>query len=302
MDNAKRKPSEYKQPELKASDPELVVEADSVSSGLSMSGEIEDVAHLHEVAEPDSAVAVSNPELQHISGLSVLTRYLLENESQVFWLFASVLLTWLGVWFHDTHGMLTWSSGPICFLAFAISLFTPLVCLAVLFCKPNSIERPLLTTISFVAMLFWNQVPAVSCFTLMLFRFNKASRTLGIAVLTGLQIAVLCLFPFFFGPSEELDHLRTAAYNLSIWKVTGWSEPRCTLTLREEFPIAPFVNFGKIHWRMKDTRSPESAVILPVDSTHVAVLINRFSHYHRTVVDLTVKNLPIQVEAIPGER
>lgn len=144
-------------------------------------------------------------------------------------------------------------------------------------------------------------MPTVSFFALMLFRFNKASRALGIAVLTGLQIAVFFLFPFFFGPSEELDHLRTAGYNLSICKVTAGSEPRVTLTLMEEFPIAPFVNFGKIHWRMKDTRSPESAVILPVDATHVAVLINRFSHYHRTVVDLTVKNLPIKVETIPAE-
>ena len=145
-------------------------------------------------------------------------------------------------------------------------------------------------------------MPAVSCFALMLFRFKGASRVLGIVVLSALQIGVLCLFPQFFGPREELDHLQTAAYNLRIYRITAQSEPRCTLTLMEEFPLTPLVNFGKIHWRMKDTRSPQSAVILPVDATHVAVLINRFSRYHRTVVDLTVKNLPINVETNSGQR
>lgn len=268
MDNAERKPSEYKQPELK-------------------------------VSEPDLSAAVSNPEPRRRSALTI---YLLENESQVFWLFASALLTWLGVWFHDTHGMLTWSSEWIGYLAFSMSLLAPLFCLPILVCKPNKFERPFLTIVSFVAMLFWNQVLAVSCLVLMPFRFKGASRTLGIAVLSGLQIGVLCSNSLFFGPIKELDHLKTAAYDLSLCQVTADSEPRCTLTLMEELPIGPFVNFGKIHWRMKDTKSPESAVILPVDSTHVAVLINRFSHYHRTVVDLTVKNLPINVETIPAER
>lgn len=274
MDNADRKPSEWKQPELKVSDPGLV-------------------------AKPDILPSASMTNGEH---LSALTTYMLANESQFYWLCASALLTWLGVWFHDTHGMLTWTSEPISFLTFAIGLLSPIACIPILFCKPNRLERPLLTIVSFVAMLFWNQVPTVSFFALMLFRFNKASRAVGIAVLTGLQIAVLCLFPFFFGPRDELDHLQTAGYNLSIYRITTNSEPRCTLTLMEEIPVAPLVNFGKIHWRMKDTRSPQSAVILPVDATHVAVLINRFSHYHRAVVDLTVKNLPIYVETTPAEK
>ncbi|MBP9090265.1 hypothetical protein KBI23_04495 [bacterium] len=261
MDNADRKPSEWTQSELKVSDPELVAKSDILPSALIASGDIDEVALPLRVDETNSAALLSKPEPQQKSHLSALTTYMLENESQFYWLFASALLTWLGVWFHDTHGMLTWTSGPICFLTFAIGLLSPIACIPILFCKPNRYERPLLTIVSFVAMLFWNQVPTVSFFALMLFRFRKASRTLGIAVLTGLQIAVFFLLPFFFGPSEELDHLRTAGYNLSICKVT-----------------------------------------LPVDATHVAVLVNRFSHYHRTVVDLTVKNLPIQVETIPAEK
>ncbi len=302
MDNADRKPSEWKQPELKVSDPELVAKPDILSSALITSGDIDEVALPQRVDETNSPALLSKPEPQQKSHLSTLTTYILENESQFCWLFASVLLTWLGVWFHDTHGMLTWSSEWIAYLVFSMSLFAPLFCLPILVFRPNRLERPLLTILSFVAMLFWNQVPTVSIFALMLFRFKKASRTLGIAVLTGLQIAVFYLHPFFFGPIKELDHLKTAAYDLSLCQVTADSEPRCTLTLIEEFPVGPLVNFGKIHWRMKDTRSPESAVILPVDSTHVAVLVNRFSHYHRTVVDLTVKNLPIQVETIPAEK
>ncbi len=302
MDQADLNVPEWKQPELKVSDPELVVEPDGASSALTTSGDFP-VASAQSLAAASSDLAsTSKPEIQQKSRLNALTIYMLENESQFYWLCASALLTILGIWFHDIHGMLTWSSGPISFLSFAISLFSPVACILILFCKPNRYERPLLTLVSFVSMLFWNQVLTISCLMLMPFRFKGASRTLGIAVLSGLQIGVLCLFPLFFGPIAELDHLQTADHNLSLYQVTANSEPRCTLTLMEEFPVAPLVNFGKIHWRMKDTRSPKSAVILPVDSTHVAILVNRFSHYHRTVVDLTVKNLPITVETMPAER
>lgn len=302
MDNAERKPSDWKQSELKVSDPDIVAKADGMPSALAASVDSDLAMRTPRVADFDPSALINCMEASQKSRLSLLTTYLLENESQVYWLFASALLTWLGVWFHDTHGMLTWLSEWIAYLVFSMSLFAPLFCLPILVFRPNRLERPLLTILSFVAMLFWNQVPTVSIFALMLFRFKKASRTLGIAVLTGLQIAVFYLHPFFFGPIKELDHLKTAAYDLSLCQVTADSEPRCTLTLIEEFPVGPLVNFGKIHWRMKDTRSPESAVILPVDATHVAVLINRFSHYHRTVVDLTVKNRPIKVETIPAEK
>lgn len=293
---------EWKQPELKVSDPELVVEPDGMSGALTTSGNCLEALVPSDTADGADLASISKPEIPQRSRLEALTIYLLENESQFYWLCASALLTWVGVWFHDTHGMLLWSSEWAGMVFFYTSLLAPLYCVPFLFLKPNKFERPLLTIAAFFSLLFWNLVLTISCLTLMPFRFKGASRALGIAVLTGLQIGVLCLFPFFGGPRDDLDRLQSPDFNLSLVQIKSIWEPRCTLLLMQEYPVGPFLTFGKVHWRMIDTRSPESAVILPVDATHVAVLINRFSHYHRTVVDLTVKNLPIYVENIPAER
>lgn len=81
----------------------------------------------------------------------------------------------------------------------------------------------------------------------MLFLFKGASRILAIEVLTGLQIGVFYLYPFFFGPRDELDHLRFVDRWLQSQYLPHYCilRARCTLALMEEFPVAPFVNFGK---------------------------------------------------------
>ncbi len=293
---------EWKQPELKVFDPEPVVEPDGTSGALTTSGDCLEAVVPSDTAVGADLASISKPEIPQRSRLEALTIYMLENESQFYWLCASALLTILGIWFHDIHGILLWSSPPFSFLCFAISLFAPLFCISILFCQPNKFERPLITIMSFIGLLFWNQVVTISCLMLMPFRFKNASRSLGIAVLSGLQIGVFFLYPFFGGPVAVQDELYTAGCNLRLCQVKTLLDRRSTLTLEEDIPVGPFLTFGKVHWRMIDTRSPESAVILPVDATHVAVLINRFSHYHRTVVDLTVKNLPIKVETIPADR
>lgn len=307
MDQADLNVPELKQPELKVSGPELVVESDGTSGALTTSAltTSEDCLEALVASNTEGSADLAStkkPESPQGLRLTALTTYMLENESQFYWLCASALLTWVGVWFHDTHGMLLWSSERAGMVFFYTSLLAPLFCVPFLFLKPNKFERPLLTIAAFFSLLFWNLVLTISCLTLMPFRFKGASRALGIAVLTGLQIGALCLFPFFGGPRDDLDRLQSPDFNLSLVQIKSIREPRCTLFLMQEYPLGPWLNFGKTHWRMLDTRSPESAVILPVDATHVAVLINRFSHYHRTVVDLTVKNLPIYVETMPAER
>jgi hypothetical protein len=301
MEQADVNVPEWKQPELKVSDPELVVEPDGSSGALTTSGDCAD-AFGQIVVETRAAAIPLNQEITQMSGVSAFSAYMLENESQFYWLCASALLTVLGIWFHNIHGILIWSSPLFSLLCFAISLFAPLFCISILFCQPNKIERPLLTIVSFIGLLFWNQVVTISCLMLMPFRFKNASRSLGIAALSGLQIGVFFLYPLLGGPITVQDELHTAGYNLRLCQVKTLLDRRSTLTLEEDIPVGPFLTFGKVHRRMIDTRAPQSAVILPVDATHVAVLINRFSHYHRTVVDLTVKNLPIYVENIPAER
>ncbi len=307
MDQADLNVPEWKQPELKVSDPELVVEPDGTSGALTTSA-LPTSEDCPEALVPsnteDSAdlVSTSKSETPQRSRLNALTTYMLENESQFYWLSASALLTILGIWFHDIHGILLWSSPLFSFLCFAVSLFAPLFCISILFCQPNKFERPIITIVSFIGLLFWNQVVTISCLMLMPFRFKNASRPLGIAVLSGLQIGVFFLYPFLGGPVAVQDELHAAGYNLRLCQVKTLLDRRSTLTLEEDIPVGPFLIFGKVHWRMIDTREPKSAAILPVDATHVAVLINRFSHYHRTVVDLTVKNLPIYVETMPTER
>ncbi len=302
MDQADLNVPEWKQPELKVSDPELVVEPDGTSGALTTSGDCLEAVVPSDTEDSADLASNSKPEIPQRSRLEALTIYLLENESQFYWLCASALLTILGIWFHNIHGIMLWSSSVFSFLCFAISLFAPLFCISILFCQPNKFERPLLTIVSSIGLLFWNQVVTISCLMLMPFRFKNASRSLGIAALSGLQIGVFFLYPFLGGPITVLDELHTAGYNLRLCQVKTILDRRSTLTLEEDIPVAPFLTFGKVHWRMIDTRSPKSAVLLPVDATHVAVLINRFSHYHRAVVDLTVKNLPIYVENIPAER
>lgn len=302
MDRENRQSSEWKQPELKVSDPELVVKPDGMSGALTTSEDYLEAMVPSDAEDSADLASTSKPEIPQRSRLNDLTIYMLENESQFYWLCASALLTILGIWFHDIHGILLLSSPPLSFLCFALSLFAPLFCISILFCQPNKFERPLITIVSFIGLLFWNQVVTISCLMLMPFRFKNASRPLGIAVLSGLQIGVIFLYPFLGGPVAVHDELHTAGYNLRLCQVKTLLDKRSTLTLEEDIPVVPFLTFGKVHWRMIDTRAPKSAVILPVDATHVAILINRFSHYHRTVVDLTVKNLPIYVETMPAER
>lgn len=233
---------------------------------------------------------------------SKLTTYMLENESQIFWLCASALFVVLGIWFHDVHGWFRWTSPIFSICCLLLSFLSPLCCIAVLFCKPNKLEGPVLSLAAFVSLLFWNQVVTVSALMLMPFRFKGANRALGIAILSGLQIGVIFLYPQFAGFVQVKDRLQSRAYDLELCQHKMPLDSSVTLTLQEDIAVGPFLTFAKVHWRMIDSRVPRSVSILPIDATHVAILVDRFSHYHRTVVDLTVKNLPIMIETIPKER
>ncbi len=249
----------------------------------------------------ETGVAASVSAVTRRTPYSALIAFMLENESQIYWLCASALLVVLGIWFHNIHGRFEFSSPVVSICLLLVSFLSPLYCLVVLFLKPNKLEGPLLSLCAFIGLLFWNQVVAVSCLMVMPFRFKGSSRALGVASLSGLQIGAIFLYPLFAGPIELKDQLKYGAHDLQLCQIKMALDHRVTLTLQEDVPVGPFLTFSKVHWRMVDTRTPKSLAILPIDDTHVAILINRFSHYHRSVVDLTVKNLPIKFEKIEGE-
>lgn len=293
---------EWKQPELKDSGPQLVESEAPSKSELAFSDARGDGLDLAEVIAPES----STEQVFHKSNLSALTTYMLKNESQFYWLCASTLLTVLAIWFHDIHGFLIWSSFKFNFYAYFVSLLAPFCGIFLLLNKSHRFERPLLSISAFVFMLFWNMLPAITCLILMPFRFSGfdrgIGRAMGVTMLLGLQTTAILLFPFTDDTGRVESRLYSENYDLYLRRTNPVLDHRIEIIVAEEYPVGPLLNFAKVHWRMFDTRSPKSAVLLPIDATHVAVLVNRFSSYHRSVIDLSVKNLPIRVETMPAEK
>ena len=304
MDKSDWKSPEHKVPELKES-PELFVD-DSPMELTTTADEVSTADENRELPASSadlSSIDLSSPNLSRAGqrpAFNNLTTYMLENESQIFWLCASALMVVIGVWFHDVHGRFFWNA-QISNFCQVLTLLSPLCALAVLFSKPNKFERPLLALGAFVSLLFWNQVATVSCLIVMPFRFKGANRAVGRAILLGLQTAVIFFSPLFSDVVQVEDRLKNDTYDLFLCQHKTPFKA-VTFTLEEHVPIGPFFYFGKVHWRMVDTREPKSLSIVPIDDSHVAVLVNRFSHYHRSEIDLTKKNVPIKFEKIEGER
>lgn len=107
---------------------------------------------------------------------SSLSQFLLLNERNLFWLFVASCLVFIANWFLATHGFFEIENDRLRLLLTAVSMFSPVIGIIMLFSQDCRNEVPIVATLVFISLLLMWQTATITCFAIMLFCWTNKSR------------------------------------------------------------------------------------------------------------------------------
>lgn len=230
------------------------------------------------------------------SSKSSLSQFLLLNERNLFWLFVASCLVFIANWFLATHGFFEIENDRLRLLLTAVSMFSPVIGIIMLFSQDCRNEVPIVATLVFISLLLMWPTATITCFAIMLFCWTNKSRALGIGILLIVQVfAGLLLLTEKKEAHQivEIARLSMPKHELVLRGLTKDGTYCTSLALQEDYPVIPGLRLVKTFYRLKDDEydyKKELFSLSPVDDSHAGLVIQHGPRSQRVVVDLTIKN------------
>lgn len=227
---------------------------------------------------------------------SSLSQFLLLNERNLFWLFVASCLVFIANWFLATHGFFEIENDRLRLLLTAVSMFSPVIGIIMLFSQDCRNEVPIVATLVFISLLLMWPTATITCFAIMLFCWTNKSRALGIGILLIVQVfAGLLLLTEKKEAHQivEIARLSMPKHELVLRGLTKDGTYCTSLALQEDYPVIPGLRLVKTFYRLKDDEydyKKELFSLSPVDDSHAGLVIQHGPRSQRVVVDLTIKN------------
>ncbi len=227
---------------------------------------------------------------------SSLSQFLLLNERNLFWLFVASCLVFIANWFLATHGFFEIENDRLRLLLTAVSMFSPVIGIIMLFSQDCRNEVPIVATLVFISLLLMWPTTTITCFAIMLFCWTNKSRALGIGILLIVQVfAGLLLLTEKKEAHQivEIARLTMPKHELVLRGLTKDGTYCTSLALQEDYPVIPGLRLVKTFYRLKDDEydyKKELFSLSPVDDSHAGLVIQHGPRSQRVVVDLTIKN------------
>ena len=227
---------------------------------------------------------------------SSLSQFLLLNERYLFWLFVASCLVFIANWFLATHGFFEIENDRLRLLLTAVSMFSPVIGIIMLFSQDCRNEVPIVATLVFISLLLMWPTATITCFAIMLFCWTNKSRALGIGILLIVQVfAGLLLLTEKKEAHQivEIARLSMPKHELVLRGLTKDGTYCTSLALQEDYPVIPGLRLVKTFYRLKDDEydyKKELFSLSPVDDSHAGLVIQHGPRSQRVVVDLTIKN------------
>ena len=227
---------------------------------------------------------------------SSLSQFLLLNERNLFWLFVASCLVFIANWFLATHGFFEIENDRLRLLLTAVSMFSPVIGIIMLFSQDCRNEVPIVATLVFISLLLMWPTATITCFAIMLFCWTNKSRALGIGILLIVQVfAGLLLLTEKKEAHQivEIARLTMPKHELVLRGLTKDGTYCTSLALQEDYPVIPGLRLVKTFYRLKDDEydyKKELFSLSPVDDSHAGLVIQHGPRSQRVVVDLTIKN------------
>lgn len=227
---------------------------------------------------------------------SSLSQFLLLNERNLFWLFVASCLVFIANWFLATHGFIEIENDRLRLLLTAVSMFSPVIGIIMLFSQDCRNEVPIVATLVFISLLLMWPTATITCFAIMLFCWTNKSRALGIGILLIVQVfAGLLLLTEKKEAHQivEIARLTMPKHELVLRGLTKDGTYCTSLALQEDYPVIPGLRLVKTFCRLKDDEydyKKELFSLSPVDDSHAGLVIQHGPRSQRVVVDLTIKN------------
>jgi hypothetical protein len=229
---------------------------------------------------------------------SRLHQLLVTNESGFFWLFCAASLIFVANWFFGTHGYFQFNDARLNVLLHAVSIFSPVIGVLLLFSDDCRDSVPYLAIGSFISILMLWPSAAICCFIVLLCCWTKTTRWIGLALLVLVQLFSATFF-YVTGESkgrhlEEFSRLDIPGHTIVL---SGLPEPGgnyfSQLLVQGVHQVVPGFSLVKTYYRLDDQGymyKKDLFSLAPVDDNHVCLVGQIGPRSHRKEIDLTIKN------------
>lgn len=225
-------------------------------------------------------------------------QFLAANERGLFWLTCAATLILIANWFFGTHGYFQFDDARLNVLLHAVTIFSPVVGLLLLFSHDCRDSIPYVAIGSFISILMLWPTATITCFIVLLFCWTRTTRWVGLAMLILVQIFSATFF-YVTGESqgrhsEEFSRLEIPGH---IIVLSGLPEPGgqyySQLLVQGMYRVVKGFSLVKTYYRLDDQGymyKKDLFSLAPVDNNHVALVGQIGPQAHRKEIDLTIKN------------